>query len=117
MKEENRKTGRFGEDLAADFLKKKGYEIVERNFATRFGEIDIIARKNGVTVFVEVKTKKGDEFGSPEEMVGKNKLGRVKRMATVYLDGKEVTCRIDMVAVVLDGQNKVQRITHYENLT
>ncbi|MBI2326532.1 YraN family protein [Candidatus Collierbacteria bacterium] len=116
MKQENRLTGNFGENLAATFLAKKGFEIVERNFSTRFGEIDIIVRKDGVLVFVEVKTKKGDDFGTPEEMVGRGKVFRVKRMAEVYLSGKDVPCRIDMVAVVLDDQNKVERITHHENL-
>ena len=116
MKQENRLTGNFGEGLAVNLLKEKGFEIVERNFSTRFGEIDIIARKDGVLVFVEVKTKKGDDFGTPEEMVGKGKVFRVKRMAEVYLSGKEMACRIDMVAVVLDSQNRVERITHYENL-
>ncbi len=116
MKQENRKTGGLGESLAVDFLKKKEFEIVERNFGTRFGEIDIVARKDGVMVFVEVKTKRGDAFGSPEEMVGRIKLMKVRRMAEVYLNGKEVPCRIDMVAVVLDRDDRVERITHYENL-
>ncbi len=116
MKQENKKTGNLGEDLAAEFLKKKGYKIMERNFSTRFGEIDIIANKNGVTVFVEVKTKKGGLFGLPEEMVSKSKLEKVRRMSEVYLKGTSVRCRIDMVAVVLGRDLEVKRMTHHENL-
>ena len=98
-------------------MKEKGFEIITRNFATRFGEIDIVVKKDGVLVFVEVKTKRGDFFGSPEEMVGRNKVERVRRMAQIYLDGEEAACRIDMVAVVLGTDDRVVRINHYKNLT
>ena len=116
MKSENRNIGRLGEQLAQQLLVGKGYEIVEHNFYTRFGEIDLIMRDNETMIFVEVKTKKGLDFGSPEEMFTAGKMQRVKRMATVYLKGRETKCRIDMVAVVLDSQNRSQRITHYPNV-
>ena len=99
MKLFNRKTGEVGESLALEYLLKKGFELVLRNFGTRFGEIDLIMRDKGVLVFVEVKTKKGLDFGSPEEMFTRNKYRKVKNMGMVYLHGKDVLCRIDMVAV------------------
>jgi len=116
MKIFNSKTGKQGEDIAVETLRTKGYVIQERNWRNKFGELDIIAKKDGVLVFVEVKTKTGEIFGLPEEMVGKGKLQKVRNMATVYMNGKETPCRIDVVAVVLSEDGQVTRLTHYENV-
>lgn len=125
MKQDNKKTGAVGEHAAEDFLRKKGYEILERNFYTKFGEIDIIAREKRkgatlpITVFVEVKTKSGEGFGEPWEMVDERKLEKVKRMAEYYLMKKrlgEVACRIDVVGVWLDIEGEVEKIEHWENV-
>lgn len=116
MKQFNRKTGAIGEDIATDFLRNKGYIILERNFSNKFGEIDIIAKDKETLVFVEVKTKIGIEFGLPEEMVGKGKLYRIQHMAQLYMKGKLLPCRIDVVAIVLNDDNSVKRQTHYENV-
>jgi putative endonuclease len=89
MKTHNRQTGRLGEDLATTALVKKGYEILEKNFSNKFGEIDIIARDKKTLVFVEVKTKIGVDFGLPEEMISRGKLQRIRHMASIYTDGKE----------------------------
>ena len=106
----------MGEKIAASYLLEKGYEIKERNFSTRFGEIDLIVTINETYVFVEVKTKIGHDFGEPEEMINKNKLGRVKRMAEQYLGDNRlnVLARIDVVAVVLSEDMSVERISHHE---
>ncbi|MEK7091032.1 MAG: YraN family protein [Patescibacteria group bacterium] len=117
MKFENRKTGLIGEEVALQHLLKKGLQLVLRNFSTRFGEIDLIMRDKSILVFVEVKAKKGLKWGSPEEMFTRGKYERVKRMASVYLQGQEVPCRIDMVAVVLNSQNELVSVKHYENVT
>ena len=124
MKQDNKLVGVVGEDAAAQLLRKKGYQILERNFRTRFGEIDIIAREKRkdrilpITVFVEVKTKSGDQYGEPWEMVGAKKLHQVKMMAQVYLTKNglgEVPCRIDVVGVWLrDGQ--LDKIEHWEDV-
>ena len=116
MKLENRKTGKLGEEVAEEFLAKKGMELVLRNFGTKFGEIDLIMKQNDIVVFVEVKTKKGLKFGTPEEMFTRGKYNKVKRMATVYLKGEDVPCRIDMVAVELDENNLPKSVRHYENV-
>jgi putative endonuclease len=116
MKFFNRETGNIGEDLAAETLKQKGYQILERNFANKFGEIDIIAQDKNVLVFVEVKAKTGTDFGLPEEMINPGKLHRVRNMAAIYMQGKSLPCRIDVVAVVLSPDNEVLRLTHYENV-
>lgn len=113
---DNRNTGRLGEDLAVQTLQDKGFEILERNFSNRFGEIDIIAFDKNTLVFVEVKAKKGANFGLPEEMVNAGKLKRIQRMAQVYLNGKNLPCRIDVIAIVLSPANEILRLNHYENV-
>jgi putative endonuclease len=112
----NRATGRLAEEIAVVELVRKGYQIIEKNWGNKFGEIDIIAKDGETTVFAEVKAKGGEGWGMPEEMVKKGKLQKVRNMATIYLEGKEVPCRIDVVAVVLGRNNKVVRLTHYENV-
>ena len=116
MKSRNKVTGNRGEETAVEYLKKHGFLIVERNFRTRFGEIDIVCRDGQIFVFVEVKTKIGHDFGEPEEMVGKSKIGKVKRMAEVYLQDMklDVACRVDVVAIVLDINGSVERVDHYQ---
>lgn len=116
MKQFNRKTGNTAEDIATAELEKKGLAILERNFRNKFGEIDIIARDHDVLVFIEVKSKIGDEFGSPEEMVGKGKLNKIRHMATIYMNGESAPCRIDVVAIVFNENSEVVRLTHYENI-
>lgn len=116
MKALNRQTGRIAEDYATHALKEKGYRIIERNFSNKFGEIDIIAKDHGVLVFVEVKAKIGTNFGMPEEMISKGKLQKIRNMATMFMKGELIPCRIDVVAIVLDENNEVVRLTHYENV-
>ncbi|KKQ66703.1 MAG: hypothetical protein US86_C0004G0021 [Candidatus Daviesbacteria bacterium GW2011_GWA2_38_24] len=113
----NRKEiGRLAEDLAAEALLKKGYLILERNFSNRYGEIDIIAKDKETLVFVEVKAKKGIEFGLPEEMVNKQKIKKVQKMGIIYMKGQNLPCRIDVVAIVLSQDYSVLRLDHYENV-
>lgn len=116
MKQDNRKVGFLGENLAEQALKNKGFKILERNFSNKFGEIDIIAKDKNVLVFVEVKTKKGIDFGLPEEMINAYKLQKIRRMAEVYMNGKTVLCRIDVVAIILSETDKILRLNHYENV-
>ena len=123
MKQFNRRVGKEGEDITAKYLSDKGYKILERNYHTRFGEIDLIASKNNVLAFVEVKLKHGDDFGTPEEMIGNSKLSQVQRMAEFYLMDKPdmakiyKTYSIDAVCIMMGESGKVKRINHYENLT
>ena len=91
MKSDNKKTGNRGEDLAAEFLENKGYLIVERNFRTRFGEIDIVCLDGQILVFMEVKTKIGHTFGEPEDMISKSKLAQVRRMGEVFIEMNNLT--------------------------
>jgi len=116
MKQNNHHIGQITESAAAEFLCKKGYQIIERNFSNRFGEIDIIAKDKNILIFVEVKAKTGIEFGLPEEMITKGKLSKIRRMANLYMQEKMLPCRIDVVAIVLDRNESITRLTHYQNV-
>jgi putative endonuclease len=110
--------GAVGEKLARNFLKKKGYKIRETNFRCREGEIDIIAEKKGYLVFVEVRTKTGSDFGSPEESVTFAKKEKLIASALTYLSEHKnlpESWRIDFVAVELDQNGKATRIELIEN--
>ena len=110
--------GRKGEDAAVKFLKRKGFKILERNFRTRFGEIDLVCMKGERVIFVEVKAKTGERFGEPWEMVDERKINQIKRMGKFYLMKNGMNdswCRLDVVGVWLrDG--KVEKLEHWENV-
>jgi len=120
VKSLNRQTGNLGEDLAASHLKKNRYQIVEKNFQTRFGEIDIISLTpdKQTLVFIEVKTKTGDYFGTPEDMFNSHKLHQVYRMSQIYLQDKPVyqnlSARIDVIAIILNPDRSLKSLTHHQ---
>jgi len=122
MKQFNRLKGNQGEEMAENYLRKRGYEIIVMNHQTRFGEVDIVALKNGTLVFVEVKFKQTEQFGTPEEMIGKNKLNQVRRTAEMYLltnpdiAKKFDRYQIDAICIVGNEDNSIKRISHYENI-
>jgi len=117
-KQFNRIKGKDGEEMASNLLRQKGYQILDQNNSTKWGELDIIATKNNILIFVEVKLKSTEDYGTPEEMIGKNKLAQIKRTAEMYLlnnpdIGKSFDrYQIDAVCIV-EGS----RISHHENLT
>jgi putative endonuclease len=99
--------GKMGERIAVRFLKKNGYEILEKNYRFQRGEIDIIAKKGEEIIFVEVKTKMRGTFGEPEDRVGISKQRQIARVAMGYLQSKNifnVNCRFDVISVT--GVNK-----------
>ena len=94
--------GKVGEKTAAEYLKKKGYKILERNYKNPFGEVDIVAKDNEYTVFIEVKTRTDDAFGAPAESVDYRKRLKYARIAEAYLkiNGKvDCACRFDVLEV------------------
>jgi putative endonuclease len=103
-----------GEELAAKFLKKKGYRIVARNYKTHFGEMDIIAKEGDTTVFVEVKTRANNSFGYPFESVNKSKRQKLKNLALLFLKThpKECRGRFDVISISLakDGEKTIEHI-------
>lgn len=118
LKQHNTKTGYLGEVLARKYLEKKGYKILEQNYRTRWAEIDLIAKKKEVLVFVEVRTKVGEQFGAPEETLNFRKLQKVRRNAisyAAYIKWNKLY-RIDAVCIVLGENHAVERIAHYVNI-
>ena len=118
MSLQRKEVGARGEKLAADFLKKRGYRILQKNFRCREGEIDIIAQKDECIVFVEVRTKKSTAFGTPEESVTLAKREKLISLANTYIqdyDKPRQSWRIDVVAVELTPDNRVSRLEHIEN--
>jgi len=104
MKGTRRQLGEAGEDLAAAALKKQGYKILERNWRSPLGEVDLIARHGQFLVLVEVKTRRGLSFGEPQEAVSPAKQAKLRRLADYYLREKrlgEVPVRIDVVGITL----------------
>ena len=105
------KLGERGGALAWNFLRKRGYSLLEKNYRTRFGEIDVIARKEGVTVFVEVKTRRDTSFGRPEEAVGPRKQAKMIQCAQAFLQAKGLEdrpARFDVLSLLWDGKNEPQ---------
>lgn len=117
MKEDAKESGRRGESLACELLEKQGYEIVKRNFRFGHGEIDIIAKKDGLLIFVEVKTRTNMEYGEPELAVTKSKQKQIIRIAKAYLyinDIHDIQCRFDVVAIMMANFNN-PTINHIVN--
>lgn len=98
-----RELGSRYEDLAADYLRRQGYEILERNYRDRMGEVDIIAKDGPYLVFVEVKYRRSLKNGYPEEAVCGPKQQRIRHTASRYLYrhgyGEETPCRFDVVGI------------------
>jgi len=96
--------GKQGEQIAAEYLEKNGFTILERNFRSgRLGEIDIIASENDYICFVEVKTRTGTEFGTPIEAVNFDKRNKIKSLAWIYIKSKNlsnVNMRFDIVEIM-----------------
>lgn len=105
-KKPTNKIGAIAENFAADFLSKKGYKIVGRNFRSRFGEIDIIALHDSLLVFVEVKARWSLKFGLPEEAVTAQKIWKITKTAEYYSlmhPNLPQSLRIEVVALVIEN--------------
>ncbi len=103
MPGKNLEFGKLAEEAAVKFLDSKGYKVIGRNYRTRFGEIDIIAREDGVTCFVEVKARHSRLFGEPCEAVSTRKQGQISRCALYYLKENglcDKPARFDVVSVI-----------------
>lgn len=111
--------GKKGEELACRYLCDNQYLIIERNYRSRYAEIDLVALDSDVLVFVEVKTCLDTGIADPEESLDKRKLNKLKRNATAYAAINQYNCllRIDAVCIVLSADGKTKRLTHYKNIT
>ena len=118
MGREKKFTGRYGEDAALRFLSDKGYEILETNYRTPLGEIDIVARKAGSIVFVEVKTRLTSSLGPPYLNITWKKKRHIIKNALCYLKRYGLVdsfWRIDVVSVKLNDNYEVENIELFEN--
>ncbi len=107
--------GKWGEGVASRFLQEKGYVLLATNYRCRWGEVDIVAQEGEELVFVEVRTRRGVEFGTPEESVTAAKARKLIATAQEFLqehDQVNAGWRIDLIAIRLDGDRRVQDITH-----
>ncbi len=114
---DRRELGRRGEDVACRHLEGSGYTIIERNWRSRTGELDIIAAKGGTTVFVEVKSRSGSAFGEPEEAVTPVKVRRIRALAAEYLAsaGSRGEVRFDVISVMADPRGGPGELRHLED--
>lgn len=114
-----KRLGNRGEEAAAAYLEQKGYEILERQFRTPLGEIDLIARDGKTLAFIEVKTRRSERYGRPAAAVGSEKQRRIIRAAMWYIVNKQrqgdvPPCRFDVVEIYASSQGAC-RIRHLEN--
>ena len=110
--------GKWGENVAAQFLQEKGLQILERNWRCEEGELDIIALENDTIVMVEVRTRTSDAYGTPEESLTHQKRRHLENSALTYLQEHEcldMLWRIDVIAISDIQCGSVDRISHYEN--
>lgn len=112
----NHQLGKKGEAMAAEYLRRKGYQIIKQNFYTRYGEVDIICTQGRDIIFVEVKTRSNTKFGFPEEAITYKKKQHIRKAALIYLnqtDGNFRELRFDVITILFDGEKA--NINHIEN--
>jgi putative endonuclease len=113
-----RRLGQRGEDIAAAYLGEQGYEVLARNWRCPAGELDIVAREGETLTFVEVRTRRGDRYGTPEESITPAKQAKLVELAQTYLQENglaDENWRIDVVAVEMDRRNRVKRLNLIRN--
>ena len=118
MSDARRTLGQHGETLAAQRLQSLGYRLRECNWRCPVGELDIVAEKEGVLVFVEVRTRRGDRFGTPEESITPAKRAKLLEVAQTYLEEhaeEDRNWRIDVVAVEIGPRGEIIRLDIIEN--
>ena len=119
LDKQKKELGRKGEEIALNFLKEKGYELIARNYRChKFGELDLVMRDGKYLVFVEVRTKKHTVHGTPLETVDYAKRRQIEKMAKLYMTKEKVPentyCRFDVVGIVLSGNGEPQ-IEHIQD--
>ncbi len=115
---EHNDLGKRGEQLAAEYIAEQGYEILERNWRAGRGEIDIIAKaKNGILIFIEVKTRSYNTMGEPEDAVNERKEAILMGTAGVYMERNNYTweVRFDIVSVIITTKGQI-KIQHFEDV-
>lgn len=114
MENRSSKTGKYGEAIAENYLKSKGYKIITKNYHTRYGEIDIIATLPQHIEFVEVKTRFTSSMTAPEESVDRRKIMKIVKSAQIFIQNNPQTksWRISLVGILLNSDKSVKEIIH-----
>lgn len=110
--------GKKGEEIAVDYLTDNGFKILEKNFRSKFGEIDIIAQKGQKLFFVEVKTRSNLRQGMPYEAVNKHKIHQIKKAATYFLlenDFKDYKYAISVISILMEDQ-MIDKLQFFESV-
>ncbi len=118
MTDPRRQLGRWGESLAARRLQATGHRIIERNYRCPAGEMDLVATIGDQWVFLEVKTRRGDAYGLPEDAITPAKAARLLTIAESYLQARglvDVDWRVDLFAIELDAGGRLLRTEQIEN--
>ena len=110
--------GAWGEQLASDFLQRKGYTIIERDWKLGHKDLDIIAKHKGVVVFVEVKTRRNRVFEEPEEAIDHRKLQHLRQAINYYVKSRRINLeiRLDVITVVGTPEGAPPEISHIEDI-
>lgn len=119
MSRERQDLGQLGEKLACDFLRKNGYQIIDQNYRTRGGEIDIVAKDREMLVFVEVKTRTSAAFGYPEEAIDERKQHKLAMTAECYLSSHHLydyDYRIDAVGIEMERDGRLINLRHEKDV-
>ena len=115
MKSFNKKIGYYGEDIAREYLIKNGYNIIYKNYSNRFGEIDIICKKDDILCFVEVKSRYTKNYGSAIESITYKKIQNIKKLTKYFLLNNKFNdyfIRFDVIEVYLNYNNSSNKIIH-----
>lgn len=114
----NKDIGKYGEDMAQNYLENLGYIILDRNFSCKFGEIDLIGKDNNYVAFVEVKTRYSTLYGYPREAVTKNKQLKIYKVAQLYILKKKLfknNFRFDVMEIILNSNEDKPSIKLIKN--
>ena len=115
----NQEVGKFGEMLAKNYLIRHGYEIIDLNVKLSYQELDIVARKRGLAIFVEVKTRISQVYGSAEEAFAFSKSRRFQKGIEMYIRNHKICAddiRGDLITVDIDRLKKTAKIKHYKDI-
>jgi putative endonuclease len=118
-KTQKRIFGDRGESISCGYLKNNGYEILTRNYGCKYGEIDIVAQKENIIVFIEVKTRTSNYFGEPQEFVDYKKLEKMNMAIDFFINqfhiNEEYVLRIDVIEILFDKIGERYQLNHIED--
>lgn len=115
MSDYNRRLGQYGERLAAEFLIRRGCQIITQNFATPYGELDLIATDGNEILFIEVKTRTNVTYGYPEIAVDARKLSHLQKAISIYLNQQHIinNWHLEIISIELDKLKKTAKIKRF----